>query len=121
MRPSRCPRRRRCPRVPDSLPKPALPEFVTAEAVALGELLFWDTRLSIDNKLACATCHDPAHGYAGAKRQNTATGKPNLRRAPTLVNLAWHKELGWDGATPRSPSTCPRTSSGRWAAISMRW
>lgn len=85
------------PRVPDSLPKPALPDFVTAEAVALGELLFWDTRLSIDNKLACATCHDPAHGYAGAKRQNTATGKPNLRRAPTLVNLAWHTELGWDG------------------------
>lgn len=85
------------PPVPDALPKPTLPDFVTPDAVALGELLFWDTRLSIDNKLACASCHDPAHGYAGAKRQNTATGKPNLRRAPTLVNLAWHKELGWDG------------------------
>jgi cytochrome c peroxidase len=85
------------PRVPDSLPKPELPAYVTAEAVALGELLFWDTRLSIDNKLACASCHDPAHGFSGAKRQNTATGKPNLRRAPTLNNLAWHKELGWDG------------------------
>ncbi len=85
------------PRVPDSLPKLELPEFVTAESVALGELLFWDTRLSIDNRTSCATCHDPARGYAGAKRQNTATGKPNLRRAPTLVNLAWSKELGWDG------------------------
>ena len=85
------------PRVPDSLPKLDLPEFVTADAVALGELLFWDTRLSIDNRTSCATCHDPARGYAGAKRQNTAAGKPNLRRAPTLVNLAWGKELGWDG------------------------
>lgn len=85
------------PPVPDSLPKPELPDYVTAEAVALGELLFWDTRLSIDNKLACASCHDPAHGYAGAKRQNTATGRPNLRRAPALVNLAWHGDLGWDG------------------------
>jgi cytochrome c peroxidase len=60
-------------------------------------LLFWDTRLSIDNRTSCATCHDPARGYAGAKRQNTATNKPNLRRAPSLVGLAWHEELGWDG------------------------
>ncbi len=85
------------PPPPDSLPKPKHPDYVTAEAVALGELLFWDTRLSIDNKMSCATCHDPAKGYAGGKRQNTASGKPNLRRAPTLVNLAWGKELGWDG------------------------
>jgi len=85
------------PRVPEGLPKPEHSELVTAEAVALGELLFWDPRLSLDNRLSCASCHDPAHGYAGAKRQNTANGKPNLRRAPTLVNLAWQKELGWDG------------------------
>ncbi|MBA2543368.1 MAG: hypothetical protein H0V17_27250 [Deltaproteobacteria bacterium] len=85
------------PRVPDGLPKPQLPDTVTPEAVALGELLFWDPRLSIDNKTSCATCHDPARGFAGAKRQNTATGKPNLRRAPTLIGLAWHKDLGWDG------------------------
>src|SRR5262249_44758047 len=33
----------------------------------------------------------------GGTLQATATGKPNLRRAPALVNIAWHKELGWDG------------------------
>jgi cytochrome c peroxidase len=85
------------PVVPAGLPSVPDVPGVTPEQVALGELLFWDTRLSINNKLACASCHDPAHGYAGAKRQDTAAGKPNLRRAPTLVNLAWHKELGWDG------------------------
>jgi cytochrome c peroxidase len=85
------------PAVPAGLPAIALPATVTPDAVALGELLFWDTRLSITNKLACASCHDPAQGFAGAKRQDTAAGKPNLRRAPALVNLAWHEELGWDG------------------------
>ncbi|MBS1121469.1 MAG: Cytochrome-c peroxidase [Deltaproteobacteria bacterium] len=85
------------PAVPAGLPAIELPATVTPEAVALGELLFWDTRLSINNKLACASCHDPAHGFAGGKRADTAAGKPNLRRAPALVNLAWHTEFGWDG------------------------
>jgi cytochrome c peroxidase len=58
--------------------------------------LFFDARLGSDGKTSCATCHDPAHGYAG-KNDMTAAGKPNLRRTPALVNLAWAKDLGWDG------------------------
>ena len=85
------------PGVPAGLPTPELPASVTPEAVALGELLFWDPRLSSGAAISCATCHDPAHGYASAKRMPTAAGKPYPRRAPTLENLAWHKELGWDG------------------------
>jgi cytochrome c peroxidase len=85
------------PAVPAGLPPaPDLP-FVTPAAVSLGEVLFYDARLSTTGKMSCATCHDPEHGYAGATRQDTAGGKPNLRRAPALVNLAWQKELGWDG------------------------
>jgi len=85
------------PALPAGLPRPVLPATVTPDAVALGELLFWDTRLSIDHHTSCATCHVPDSGYAGATRQATAAAKSNLRRAPTLVNLAWHRELGWDG------------------------
>lgn len=85
------------PTVPAGLPPlPALPA-VTPEAVALGELLFWDPRLSSTGKLSCASCHEPAAGFAGAGRQDTADGKPNLRRAPALINLAWTPQLGWDG------------------------
>jgi cytochrome c peroxidase len=92
------------PAVPAGLPP--LPEthatidgsrVITPEAVALGELLFWDTRLSNTNRMACATCHVPDQGFAGDAQAPTAAGKPNLRRAPTLVNLAWQKEYGWDG------------------------
>ncbi|MCX5744997.1 MAG: cytochrome-c peroxidase [Proteobacteria bacterium] len=81
---------------------PALPERadVTPNLVALGELLFAEVQLSSTAKLACATCHDPAHGFAGTARQDTAAGKPNLRRAPTLVNLAWETSFGWDGRYP---------------------
>jgi len=87
------------PDVPAGLPPlPAM--TATPELAALGELLFHDARLSISGTLACASCHVPAEGYAGAKRQDTAAGKPNLRRAPSLVNLAWETELGWDGRSP---------------------
>ena len=30
-------------------------------------------------------------------RPSTAAGRPSLRRAPAVVNLAWARELGWDG------------------------
>jgi cytochrome c peroxidase len=87
------------PEVPAGLP-PVPATNATPELVALGELLFHDARLSISGKVACSTCHVPAEGYASAARQDTAAGKPNLRRAPSLTNLAWEKELGWDGRSP---------------------
>ncbi len=87
------------PMVPSGLPAIDLGTVSPAQ-VALGELLFYDARLSATHKLSCATCHDPAHDFAGGTRQDTAAGKPNLRRAPTLANLAWQKELGWDGRYP---------------------
>lgn len=91
--------------LPPAPPLPALPPGLpplrsltaTPELVALGELLFHDARLSISGAVACATCHVPSDGYSGPSRQDTAAGKPNLRRAPSLVNLAWTEELGWDG------------------------
>ena len=42
--------------LPFRLP-PTIP--VTAEAVALGRKLFYDPRLSADNTLSCASCHNP--------------------------------------------------------------
>lgn len=85
------------PEVPRGLPERDLDPAITPDAVALGELLFWDTRLSFTNKLSCASCHVPAQGFAGENQQQSSAGKLNLRRAPALVNLAWEKEFGWDG------------------------
>src|SRR5580700_2244015 len=35
----------------------------TVETVALGRRLFYDTRLSADGSIACASCHDPGRGF----------------------------------------------------------
>ena len=86
------------PAPPAGLPPLPTDHAPTPEEVALGALLFHDARLAADGATACASCHDPHNGYAGAEpRSRTAAGKPNLLHTPSLVNLAWHRELGWDG------------------------
>ena len=94
------------PVVPFGLP--ALPTAVgdaeTPEQVALGELLFLDPRLSDDGKLACASCHDPDHDFAGTARDNTAAGRLNLRHTPSLSNLAWSKTFGWAATATSLPN-----------------
>ncbi len=88
------------PEVPVGLPaRPPLGD-ITPDRVVLGELLFFEPRLSASGKTSCATCHAPARGWAGHKGQLTDDGKATLRRAPTIVNLAWATELGWDGRFP---------------------
>jgi cytochrome c peroxidase len=79
-----------------ALPSSAALDAITPARVALGELLFWDGRLASDGKTSCASCHDPKTDFAGAIGK-TATGEPNLRRTPSLANLAWKREYGWDG------------------------
>jgi cytochrome c peroxidase len=86
------------PEAPIGLPPADHPAVVTPSAVALGELLFFDPRLGRDGVTACATCHDPARGWAGDQaRATTVAGKLNRRHTPAIVNLAWVDGLGWDG------------------------
>jgi cytochrome c peroxidase len=49
---------------PPTLSLPATPEPL-ARRVALGRALFFDPGLSEPSGTSCASCHDPAHGYAG--------------------------------------------------------
>jgi cytochrome c peroxidase len=84
------------PAVPAGLPPAPANPRVTPDALALGELLFYEPRLSQSGSRACSNCHDPETGYSG-NVQLAADGKQNLRRTPALVNLAWAKAFGWDG------------------------
>jgi cytochrome c peroxidase len=43
---------------PDTIPFPAANPY-TPEKAALGKMLFFDTRLSRDKNLSCASCHNP--------------------------------------------------------------
>ena len=104
------------PAVPQSLPTLADNPRVTADAVAFGELLFFDPRLSATGSRACATCHDPARGYSGGI-ESAADGKPNARRTPSLYNLAWVNEMGWDGRAPGLAALLPAHLTGQLDAI----
>ena len=66
----------------------------------LGKLLFFDGRLS-PKGISCATCHDPARGFAGNVALNTgASGKLEPRHTPTILNRAWGHSQLWDGRLP---------------------
>ena len=64
----------------------------------LGDLLFHDTRLSTDNTLSCASCHDLRYG--GIDRAPTATGIQGQRgpvNTPTVFNSVFNVAQFWDG------------------------
>lgn len=67
-------------------------------AIMLGQLLFFDRRLSADGRLSCASCHLPAQAFTD--RQARAIGRQALERnAPSLWNAVHQRWYGWDGAT----------------------
>src|SRR5438128_1964427 len=68
----------------------------SAPAAALGQFLFFDTRLSGNGEIACATCHQPARGFSDG--QALAKGlAPGTRNTPSLLNAALNHWFFWDG------------------------
>ncbi len=68
------------------------------ERVELGRLLFFDKRISVDDTVSCATCHDPARAYTD--NQPVSTGVKGLkggRNAPTVINRIFGTIQFWDG------------------------
>jgi cytochrome c peroxidase len=63
-----------------------------AELSALGRDLFFDPALSASGRMACATCHGPAHAFAPANALPVQQGgadlrQPGLRAVPSLKYL----------------------------------
>ena len=57
--------------------------------VRLGRWLFYDTRLSGDGSLSCATCHRPEHAFSEPRPVAIGVGgQRGRRKTPSLVNLA---------------------------------
>jgi len=70
----------------------------TEARVELGRLLYFDKRLSADGTVACATCHDPAHGFAEPRATSAGIRQQvGTRNAPTVLNRLFSKEQFWDG------------------------
>jgi len=78
----------------------SLPEPPTPERVRLGRWLFYDTRLSVDDTVACSTCHRPEHAFSEPTPVSTGIrGQKGRRKAPSLVNQAdaLLPHFFWDG------------------------
>jgi cytochrome c peroxidase len=64
--------------------------------VELGRLLFYDTRLSANNTMSCASCHIQALAFTDGKaRAVGATGAVHPRSSMSLVNVAYASRLTW--------------------------
>jgi cytochrome c peroxidase len=77
--------------LPDALPH-------DAAKAALGEKLFFDKRLSLDDSIACASCHMFDKGGADGRRFSEGVGGLlGNANAPTVFNAAFNIRQFWDG------------------------
>lgn len=72
---------------------------MNAPKVALGRLLFWDTRLSGNGSTACVSCHAPSAGWGEPDAVSRGyPGTRHWRNSQTILNAAHYQRLFWDGA-----------------------
>ncbi|MBI4517896.1 MAG: hypothetical protein HY699_18985 [Deltaproteobacteria bacterium] len=67
-----------------------------ARAVVLGRELFFDSRLSTNGYVSCATCHRPSLGFQDGLRLGRGV-RLARRRTPTVVGAAYNRLFYWDG------------------------
>lgn len=71
---------------------------LTQEKAELGKLLYFDTRLSADNTVSCATCHNPKMGWTDNAPVSTGIkGQKGDVSAPTVINSTYMGLQFWDG------------------------
>jgi cytochrome c peroxidase len=71
---------------------------LTRAKVELGRQLYFDPRLSVDNSVSCASCHDPSMGYSAHTRTGVGIrGQQGGRNSPVSFNRILSGPQFWDG------------------------
>jgi cytochrome c peroxidase len=86
--------------VPNGLPQLPVPDDnpMDPAKIELGKMLYFDARLSSDDKISCASCHHPEKGWSNDDTFATGVGgQRGGRSAPTVLNSAYHQYQFWDG------------------------
>lgn len=65
-------------------------------AAEFGHRLFFDTRLSANGAVSCASCHQPQRHFADGNTRGEGLGK-SRRNTPSVVASAYSPWLTWDG------------------------
>jgi len=81
------------------LPKAPQDNPTTREGVELGRMLFYEKRLSGDNTLSCAGCHNQEYGFTDDGRRVSIgiRGIEGKRNSMPLFNLDFGDRFFWDG------------------------
>lgn len=83
------------------LPAPNFPDdnLLTEEGVELGRRLFYETALSKDGSMSCASCHNQSTAFSDTNQFSIGVeGLPGGRQAMAIFNMAWNtNEFFWDG------------------------
>lgn len=80
-------------------PTPVPPDNPQVDAkVRLGSQLYFDTRLSADKTISCATCHAPETGWANHNATDTGIrGQVGGRNSGSIIDAAFMRFQFWDG------------------------
>ena len=71
---------------------------MTRAKIELGRQLYFDERLSSDNTISCASCHDPLQGYGAETAFGIGVrGQQGGRNSPISYNRILSKGQFWDG------------------------
>ncbi len=65
-------------------------------AIAFGEQLFFEPRLSGTGTVSCATCHLPERQFSDGRKLGVAIAEGD-RNTQSVVNVRYHRWFGWDG------------------------
>jgi cytochrome c peroxidase len=70
----------------------------TKEGVYLGRMLFYEKKLSADNTLSCASCHQQDKAFTDGKALSIGVDHMLAsRNSMSLANLLWTRKFFWDG------------------------
>ena len=65
----------------------------------IGELLFFDTSLSKDNTVSCASCHNPAEGWSDSRKVSIGVyGRKGIVQSATVLNARFNFRQMWEGS-----------------------
>jgi cytochrome c peroxidase len=86
--------------IPPHFPQMSIPSDnpMTVEGIELGRKLFYDTRLSLDNSISCASCHTQETAFTDPKKFSVGVnGALGDRNSMAIINLGWQQFFFWDG------------------------
>lgn len=73
----------------------------------LGRLLYFDTRLSTDGTISCASCHQPSETFSDRRPVSIGIqGRKGTRHSMTIINSAYQPILFWDGRAKTLEEQC---------------